>query len=520
MPISDGEIKGSMICSQAVVERVLGDESVTSLKIYNNIQSDNFVTGSAGWRIERNTGSVEFQDATIRGTLNASDITAGTMSANYISGGTIDASNVTVTNLNASNISTGTLSADRIAANSLAIGKISGGTYGNSDITFSSGSDLKSGNYSAGSAGWQIEGGGDAEFNDVTVRGTIYATNGEIGGLDIVNNITLNTGGVIRSDASGQRVEITSSSDDRVTFYSGLGAESTAGFIQSLGATYPQLAVWGPRETSDSGGVIYIMSKSNTNTIEIKSFEKPIKVQTTEAEVFIDGQGGGVRINGDTSDFTSTHCVTHLDGQSKFATGSASDPSITFNGDDGTGVYNPSSNNVGISAGGTNVATFLIESTDNATIQFDATDQMRYDRSANTFLWRIASTEEMRLESNKFEAKGQQIVFPNLTSTSNSPNIWWRSSDGRLFYQTSARRFKRNITSARWLEDAELRPVMFEDLDGSVHLGLVAEEVAATIPQSAVYGGDGLIENYADRAVLAALVAKVNRLEDTCLNKR
>lgn len=53
--------------------------------------------------------------------------------------------------------------------------------------------DIES-NYSPGSSGWKISSNGDAELNDVTVRGTIIANNGTLqnlsitGGIDIVNN--------------------------------------------------------------------------------------------------------------------------------------------------------------------------------------------------------------------------------------------------------------------------------------------------------------------------------------------
>ena len=57
-----------------------------------------------GWHIDRSSGSAEFQNAIIRGTLVADDITSGTL----------DADNVTVSNLNASNINAGTLNAERL----------------------------------------------------------------------------------------------------------------------------------------------------------------------------------------------------------------------------------------------------------------------------------------------------------------------------------------------------------------------------------------------------------------------
>lgn len=91
---------------------------------------------------------------------------------------------------------------------------------------------IKSSNYSAGSAGWQIEGDGDAEFNDVTVRGTIYATLGEIGNWSI-NSTSLYTG---TEDHSGY----TTSSGD-LTLYSNGSDASIHGYnfyIDTTGKLY------------------------------------------------------------------------------------------------------------------------------------------------------------------------------------------------------------------------------------------------------------------------------------------
>ena len=55
-----------------------------SIQVATDIESDNYVAGTSGWKIERDTGNAEFQNATIRGTLNATDITAGTLEADHI----------------------------------------------------------------------------------------------------------------------------------------------------------------------------------------------------------------------------------------------------------------------------------------------------------------------------------------------------------------------------------------------------------------------------------------------------
>ena len=57
-----------------------------AIQVTTDLESDNYVSGSSGWRIERDTGNAEFQNAIIRGTLNASDISAGTISVARLPG--------------------------------------------------------------------------------------------------------------------------------------------------------------------------------------------------------------------------------------------------------------------------------------------------------------------------------------------------------------------------------------------------------------------------------------------------
>lgn len=49
------------------------DASITSAKISVAIASDNYVSGSSGWAIFRQTGTAEFQNVTLRGSLKSSD---------------------------------------------------------------------------------------------------------------------------------------------------------------------------------------------------------------------------------------------------------------------------------------------------------------------------------------------------------------------------------------------------------------------------------------------------------------
>merc|ERR1712097_164327 len=45
-----------------------------SAQFTTDIESDNYVTGSSGWKLERDTGNAEFGSASIRGTLTVGQI--------------------------------------------------------------------------------------------------------------------------------------------------------------------------------------------------------------------------------------------------------------------------------------------------------------------------------------------------------------------------------------------------------------------------------------------------------------
>ncbi|ACY33386.1 DUF1983 domain-containing protein [Comamonas thiooxydans] len=93
----------------------------------------------------------------------------------------------------------GTLLADKIQATAISASQL---TAGNGVI----GGTLKSSNYVAGSSGWILRPDGMAEFSGVIVRGTVYATAGQIGGWNITLDrirsagFTTNDGVELRSD--------------------------------------------------------------------------------------------------------------------------------------------------------------------------------------------------------------------------------------------------------------------------------------------------------------------------------
>jgi hypothetical protein len=83
----------------------------------------------------------------------------------------------------------GQITADSISCNSLKTSTLTGKTIMVDGAT----GILKSSNYVAGSAGWQIKGDGSAEFSDITVRGNIATATLTTGSVLTVN-------GTIRSE--------------------------------------------------------------------------------------------------------------------------------------------------------------------------------------------------------------------------------------------------------------------------------------------------------------------------------
>jgi hypothetical protein len=150
------------------------------------IRSFNYVPGTSGWAIDA-AGSAEFQDVTVRGILQAE--TGSDLPVDYVSDGNLAAT------------------VDLTAAGSI------------------------SANYTAGVAGWAIDGLGNAEFNDVTVRGVVESS-------DIIGGI-ISIGGTGPGDA-GFHVDV-----DGAIYLgdaAGVGAASTgaAVYISENGQAYFQ----------------------------------------------------------------------------------------------------------------------------------------------------------------------------------------------------------------------------------------------------------------------------------------
>lgn len=113
---------------------------------------------------------VPFIVQTTETTINGVTVPVGIyMSDAFIQNGTI--TNAKIANLAVDNAKIANLSADKLTAGSIAVGQ-----------------HIQSTGYIAGSAGWRINGDGTAELSGVVVRGTVYASAGQIGGITIASN--------------------------------------------------------------------------------------------------------------------------------------------------------------------------------------------------------------------------------------------------------------------------------------------------------------------------------------------
>ena len=221
---ADKLTSGSIIGGEIIV----GSSSNTS----GFIKSQNYSSGSAGWQISPD-GSAEFQNATIRGTLNAADITAGTLNVNRLPSITTSELNFTpvtstdvVASINASSEGI-TIDANKLTLTGvLEVGDdITSGTVGGMTISSSA---IQSSNFSSGSAGFQIASSGSAEFQDVTVRGTMSGT--------VDNDLRFTgTGKIVTATSGNPRVEVGSTNPTEIRFLN--SSNGTMGQLEVDGST-------------------------------------------------------------------------------------------------------------------------------------------------------------------------------------------------------------------------------------------------------------------------------------------
>jgi hypothetical protein len=175
--ITNAKIGNAAIDDAKIANLSAGKITAGSISVGSFIQSSNYLVGSQGWKIHGD-GTAEFAAASIRGQLTAAQIDSRGLSIKDLSGNIILAagsplstSNITglgnfatLNTITSSNISTYIASA---AISTAFISDLNASKITSGSITVGT---TISGNYSPGSTGWVINGNGNAEFNQITVR--------------------------------------------------------------------------------------------------------------------------------------------------------------------------------------------------------------------------------------------------------------------------------------------------------------------------------------------------------------
>lgn len=213
IPAGKTTIDGAKIETGTIIADAIGAGTITGKTIIISgaagiLKSSNYVAASAGWQIKGN-GIAEFNEVIVRGAIHAG--AGSVIDFGYVENGPPADAEANPDYIHSTYIASTQIKSPNISGTTGYFSNVF--KVGSGGIIIDGGSKLiKSSNYSAGSAGWQIRNTGDAEFNSVVVRGTVYATAGEFTGTLKVTNIqagrTLTVNGVI--SAGGGKVILNS----------------------------------------------------------------------------------------------------------------------------------------------------------------------------------------------------------------------------------------------------------------------------------------------------------------------
>lgn len=369
-------------------------QNMGSYTVQGDVRSHNWDGGdgvntgaTVGFLLHAATGSAEFMDGFFRGSVSADSITTGAILGQTITIG-----------LN--------------AGASIIIQSDAGTT------------NIRSSNYSAGSAGWQISRNGSAEFNDVTVRGILEAS-------------------LFRTATSGERLVINGDTGEAfLRVYDGggelgrIGVDTTAYGADVVVFQYvPGFSGGGGDGFQWRGSPSIVMKLTNENGVD-------------PARLFVPN---GI-----------------LDSGIDY-------PGLGFMGAHMTGLWNPSSDIMGLIEGGVECA--------------------RTNGANNT------------------------LAFVNMGTTASAANAHLTASNV-LLKSTSSERGKADLRPWDFRASVlDLAPTLFRSIhkaDDSrrVRLGLIAEDVAAVFPLAALMDDTGAPQGIDWAVITAGLIGEVQRLEE------
>jgi len=189
-----------------------------------------------------------------------------------------------------------------------------------SDWDGSNPADLSAGPDAGASAGYYLDySAGAAQFQ------SLYAEGGQIGNLTVANTLTLGTSGLLRSAASGQRIEITNAENDRINFYSGETGEVAEGYMYTYGITNdPVFALVGPRSTGTDYNYVKLQSVGASDYgVELLSQSQDIRLYLVDSSKEIEFAYAGTTRQRFANDEVYFYGPSSIDDQVIIAPGSS-----------------------------------------------------------------------------------------------------------------------------------------------------------------------------------------------------
>ena len=271
-------IQANAITAREIVAgTITANELSSNIVLVNNIiRSSNFInntTTQTGWAIYSN-GTGIFNSVNIRGNIYLSN----TGGSSYNSSNTALYADIngrfslkdkltwdgnTLTIRGTLQFPNGSTPGTFNNGEALTAGTIGGITINNANI---------SGNYSAGVSGFLIRSNGDAEFNDVTVRGTIEASDGLIGDIDIGSTYIQSTNYAANPTTAGFRINSNGAAVfNEVTVRGTISASTISGNSTVTTGTWGASSATGLKIDSDgyitgSGGGVKIRNYGTNGT--------------------------------------------------------------------------------------------------------------------------------------------------------------------------------------------------------------------------------------------------------------
>lgn len=399
------------------------------------------------------------------GGVSGTDILARSIAAASIVAGSITANEIAANTITAANIAAGTITATQLGALQLTVGQY-----------------IRSSNYLAGTTGWNIDQNGNAEFNNVMVRGTIDSS--------------VIIGSVIETSAAAPKLLMGANT---VT-YPWYGTSTNASLLFYAGGT-------GANDATNPASIAAIVDSNNYSGMVY--FAPGGSGTTTYGHMVIDSLGIHIS-NGGTATFDVFSKAVNISSDGSgitLTTYGTDDVDISSTRDFFVSASrNWQCSGAGFAELGASGGNVTIYSTNNGII-LDATTA-----GQQIFLNSPLVNVPTAFTSSGTIAASGGITGNGLSNTSNITNTYtgfgnwlWIGGDGRpnftisnsLTSYTTLNAFAFNATSDRSLKESiadladstllhKLRPVSFSWKDRpdepGTHFGLIAQEVQAIFP--------------------------------------